>query len=84
MELQGKIAVVTGATGGLGRAIALELTAAGATVVAQYNRSAEAAEALVAEMGRGTAVQADLRKQEHVDRLFEAADALGDLDVLVN
>jgi 3-oxoacyl-[acyl-carrier protein] reductase len=84
MELQGKIAVVTGATGGLGRAIALELSAAGATVVAHYNRSEQAAAALVEELGRGAAVKADLRDQAQVDKLFEVADGLGELDILVN
>jgi len=84
MELENNVAVVTGGSGGLGRAICQELNRAGATVVVQYNRSSEAAEALVAELGRGIAVQADVRKQEDVDRLFEAADALGEVSVLVN
>lgn len=84
MELVGKVAVVTGGSRGLGRAIALELGRAGATVVVNYLRSAEAAEAVVAEIGRGQAVQADVRVQEDVDRLFAVADALGGVDILVN
>lgn len=84
MELENKVAIVTGGSGGLGRAICVELAAAGAAVVVHYNRSAEAAEALVQELGGGLAVRADLRSQEDIDRLFEAADGLGDLGVLVN
>ncbi len=83
MELENKIAVVTGGSGGLGRAICTELAAAGARVVVHYMHAAEAAEALAEQIG-GLAVRADLRQQGDVDRLFEAADGLGDLEILVN
>lgn len=83
MELENKVAVVTGGSGGLGRAICAELAAAGARVAVHYMHSAEAAEALAEQIG-GLAVQADLRAQGDVDRLFDAADGLGELEILVN
>ncbi|HSC91158.1 MAG TPA: 3-oxoacyl-[acyl-carrier-protein] reductase [Gaiellaceae bacterium] len=79
-SLEGKTALVTGASKGIGRAIAKELAAAGATVVVGYRSGAEAAEALAAEIG-GRAVRADVSDAEEARRLVEEA---GDLDVLVN
>lgn len=84
MELQGKLALVTGASRGLGRAIALELGRAGATVMVNYLRSSAEAEAVVAELDAGVAVQADVRVQADVERLFAQAEAMGGVDILVN
>ncbi len=84
-ELDGKVAIVTGAGRGIGRAIALELGQAGARVVVNYLRNAEAAEAVVAQLGgRGRAVQADVSTQEGVDALIAAADEWGGVELLVN
>jgi len=79
-SLGGKLALVTGASRGIGRAIAEELAAAGASVVVGYRSGAEEAEALAAEIG-GRAVQADVADPEQAARLVEEA---GDLDILVN
>ena len=79
-SLEGKTALVTGASRGIGRAIALELGRAGAQVVVGYRSGAEEAEALAAEIG-GRAVQADVADPEQAARLVEEA---GDLDILVN
>ena len=84
-ELAGRIALVSGASRGLGRAIALELGRAGATVLVNYRSSAEAAAEVVAAIGNDSeAIQADVSTQEGVDRLFEAVDERGKLDILVN
>jgi 3-oxoacyl-[acyl-carrier protein] reductase len=79
-SLEGKTALVTGASKGIGRAIAQELASAGATVVVGYRNGKEEAEALAAEVG-GRAVQADVSNAEEAVRLVAEA---GDLDVLVN
>jgi 3-oxoacyl-[acyl-carrier protein] reductase len=79
-SLEGRTALVTGASRGIGRAIATELAAAGATVVVGYRSGQEEAEALASEVG-GRAVQADVSSAEDAARLVEEA---GDLDVLVN
>jgi 3-oxoacyl-[acyl-carrier protein] reductase len=79
-SLDGKTALVTGASRGIGRAIAAELAAAGASVVVGYRSGQEEAEALAAEIG-GRAVQADVSNPEEARRLVEEA---GDLDILVN
>ena len=78
--LDGKTALVTGASKGIGRAIAAELAAAGASVVVGYRSGQEEAEALVAEIG-GRAIQADVSDAGEARRLVEEA---GDLDILVN
>ena len=87
--LEGKVAVVTGASRGIGRAIALELANRGAQVVVNYNRSAAAAAAVVAAIeadgGQATAVQADVSDFSQARALIQAAvKAYGRLDVLVN
>ena len=79
-SLEGKLALVTGASKGIGRAIAAELADAGATVVVGYRSGREEAEALAAEIG-GRAIQADVSSAEDARRLVEEA---GDIDVLVN
>jgi 3-oxoacyl-[acyl-carrier protein] reductase len=79
-SLEGKVALVTGASRGIGRAIALELARAGAEVVVGYRSGAEEAAALAQEIG-GRAVQADVRDPEQAAGLVEEA---GDLDILVN
>jgi 3-oxoacyl-[acyl-carrier protein] reductase len=79
-SLEGKTALVTGASRGIGRAIAQELAAAGASVVVGYRSGKDEAEALAAEIG-ARAVQADVSTAEDAARLVEEA---GDLDILVN
>jgi len=78
--LDGKLALVTGASRGIGRAIAVGLAAAGAEVVVGYRSGQDEAEQLAAEIG-GRAVQADVSSAEDAKRLVEEA---GDIDVLVN
>jgi 3-oxoacyl-[acyl-carrier protein] reductase len=79
-SLEGKTALVTGASRGIGRAIAVELARAGASVVVGYRSGREEAETLAHEIG-GRAVQADVSVPKEAARLVEEA---GDLDVLVN
>ena len=79
-SLAGRVALVTGASRGIGRAIALELARAGAEVVVGYRTGSEAAEALAREIG-GRAVRADVADPAQAARLVEEA---GELDVLVN
>jgi 3-oxoacyl-[acyl-carrier protein] reductase len=79
-SLEGKTALVTGASRGIGRAIAVELARAGASVVVGYHSGAEEAEAVAAETG-GRAVQADVADPVQAKRLVEEA---GELHVLVN
>jgi 3-oxoacyl-[acyl-carrier protein] reductase len=79
-SLDGKLALVTGASRGIGRAIAQELARAGASVVVGYRSGKDEAEALAAEIG-GRAIQADVSSAEDAKRLVEEA---GDIDVLVN
>jgi 3-oxoacyl-[acyl-carrier protein] reductase len=88
-ELEGKVAIVTGASKGIGAAIAKGLGAAGAAVVVNYASSREGADRVVAEItskgGRAVAVQGDVAKAADVRRLFEETQrAFGTLDVLVN
>ncbi|MDP2307841.1 MAG: 3-oxoacyl-[acyl-carrier-protein] reductase [Pseudomonadota bacterium] len=85
MELDGKIAVVTGGSRGIGRAISLELGRAGAYVLVNYLKNADAAQQVVAELGgRGLAVQADVSTQAGVDALIAAGEAAGGIELLVN
>jgi 3-oxoacyl-[acyl-carrier protein] reductase len=79
-SLEGRTALVTGASRGIGRAIAQELARAGASVVVGYRTGKDEAEALASELG-GRAVQADVSSPEDAKRLVAEA---GDVDVLVN
>jgi 3-oxoacyl-[acyl-carrier protein] reductase len=79
-SLAGKNALVTGASRGIGRAIAAELARAGASVVVGYRSGKDEAEALASEIG-GRAVQADVSSPEDAKKLVEEA---GDVDILVN
>jgi 3-oxoacyl-[acyl-carrier protein] reductase len=79
-SLDGKLALVTGASRGIGRAIAEELARAGASVVVGYRSGKDEAEELAAGIG-GRAVQADVSDPDEARRLVDEA---GDIDVLVN
>ena len=88
-DLSGKVAIVTGASKGIGAGIAKTLAAAGAAVVVNYASSREGADKVVAEItgsgGRAIAVQGDVSQAADVARLFaETKQAYGTLDVLVN
>jgi 3-oxoacyl-[acyl-carrier protein] reductase len=87
--LAGKVAIVTGASRGIGRAIALQLAEIGAKVVVNYASSSGAADELVAQIstigGEAIAVQADVSKAEQMDALFSTVMAKWErVDILVN
>jgi 3-oxoacyl-[acyl-carrier protein] reductase len=89
IDLSGKVALVTGSSRGIGRAVARTLADAGAAVVVNYRRSAEMAEGLVAEItgagGRAVAVGADVSEPAGARALVDrAVGAFGAIDVLVN
>jgi len=79
-SLEGKVALVTGGSKGIGRAIAVELGAAGASVVVGYRTGKDEAEAVAAQIG-GRALQADVSDAASAAALVASA---GDLDILVN
>ena len=88
-KLQGKVAIVTGASKGIGAGIAKGLAAEGASVVVNYSSSKEGAERVVAEIagkgGKAIAIQGDVAKAADVERLFaETKKAYEKLDILVN
>jgi 3-oxoacyl-[acyl-carrier protein] reductase len=88
-KLDGKVAVVTGASKGIGAAIAKHLAAEGAAVVINYSSSKSGADKVVDEItkrgGKAIAVQADVAKKKDIDRLFaETKKTFGRLDILVN
>ena len=87
--LSGKVAIVTGASKGIGAGIARELAARGASVVVNYASSAQDGQRVVAEIvaagGKAIAVGANVAVQADIDRLFAATkEAFGTLDILVN
>jgi 3-oxoacyl-[acyl-carrier protein] reductase len=89
MNLEGKNALVTASSRGIGRAIALRLADRGANVVLNYNQHPQAAadtvEAITSTGGKAIAVQADLGSTADVERIFaEATEAFGALDIVVN
>ena len=88
-KLAGKVAVVTGASKGIGASIAKHLAAEGASVVVNYSSSKAGADKVVAEItgagGKAVAVQGDVSKKADIDRLFaDTKKAFGQVDVLVN
>lgn len=88
-KLAGKVAVVTGASKGIGAAIAKDLAKEGAAVVVNYSASQGAAEQVVAEItrsgGKAIAVKANVSQKADIERLFTATqNAFGAVDILVN
>jgi NAD(P)-dependent dehydrogenase (short-subunit alcohol dehydrogenase family) len=83
--MSNNVAIVTGGSRGIGREVSLQLAAAGYDVVVNYHSNAGAAERLLKDIGgKGIAVKADVSREADVLVLFEAADALGTLSILVN
>lgn len=88
-KLEGKVALVTGASKGIGAAIALRLADEGAVVAVNYSSGREGAERIVAEItrkgGKAVAVHGDLSKPEEIKGVVEKTkNALGEIDILVN
>jgi len=88
-KLKGKVAIVTGASKGIGASIAKNLAAEGASVVVNYSSSKEGAEKVVAEIvgqgGKAIAVHGNVAKQADIEKLLsETKKAFGQLDILVN
>lgn len=89
IRLEGKVAIVTGASRGIGKGIAIDLASRGADVAVNYVKSTSAAEEVVSEiraMGRkAVAIQADISSYDDIKRMFdEAEQALGKLDIVIS
>lgn len=87
MSLQGKVAVITGSSRGIGRAIALRLARDGASVVINFSSNASPADELVKQIGndQAIAIKADVSRVEEVKRLVEeTVDKWGKIDILIN
>jgi 3-oxoacyl-[acyl-carrier protein] reductase len=89
LSLENKVAVITGGSRGIGRAVALELAARGASVVVNYNKSPDAANEVVKQIeearGKAAAFQADVSEFKQAETLIKfAVDTFGDLSILVN
>ena len=89
LRLQNQVAIVTGASRGIGAAIATRLAKDGATVVVNYSKSSEAADQVVAQIqaskGEAIAIQADISDLAQIEQLFtQTITKLGKLDILVN
>jgi 3-oxoacyl-[acyl-carrier protein] reductase len=88
-NLDGKVAVITGSSKGIGASIAERLSRDGASVVVNYSRSADFAESVVQRIkssgGRAVAVQADVSNPSEIAKLFSlTTEGFGGLDILVN
>lgn len=88
MSLEGKVALITGSSKGIGKAIALRFAAEGASVVINYSRDKSAADATVAATeaagSRAVSVRADVSKLPEIERLFQSTlDAFGRVDIVV-
>lgn len=89
LSLENKVAVVTGGSRGIGRAVALELSARGAAVVVNYHKSPDAANEVVKKIeeagGKAAAFQADVSDFKQAEALIKfAVETFGDLSILVN
>jgi len=89
LSLEGRVALVTGASRGIGRAIALELARRGAAVIVNYNHSKDAADEVVKQIeslgSRAQAVHADVSDYKQAQELVKATvEAFGSIDILVN
>jgi NAD(P)-dependent dehydrogenase (short-subunit alcohol dehydrogenase family) len=89
LDFTGKVAIITGSSGGIGEGIALRFAEAGAAVVVNYRSNTEGAQGVVDQIkangGKAIAIQADVAQREEVEQLIaQTVDAFGRLDVIVN